>query len=93
MLRKAFVVWPLLLIVALLAAACVPIQSTNGVPVTLDNGVVGTLNQPLAASAAQPAPPVVLMLHGFGSTKDEVGNMYAMRPLCAGRTGYWLAAH
>ncbi len=76
MLRKAFVVWPLLLIVALLAAACVPIQSTNAVPVTLDNGVVGTLNQPLAASAAQPAP-VVLMLHGFGSTKDEVGNMYA----------------
>lgn len=71
-----FALWPLLLGAALLAAACMPIQPTNAVPVKLDSGVVGTLNQPSGASAQNPAP-VVLMLHGFGSQKDEVGNMYA----------------
>jgi pimeloyl-ACP methyl ester carboxylesterase len=41
-------------------------------PVTLGNGIAGTLNLP----AGVKHPPVVLMLHGFGSYKDEVGNMY-----------------
>ena len=40
--------------------------------VVLDNGIVGTVNQPTGATKA----PAVLMLHGFGSTKDEVGDMY-----------------
>ncbi len=40
--------------------------------VTLENGVVGTLNMPDAGSGA-----AVLMLHGFGSSRDEVGGMYA----------------
>jgi pimeloyl-ACP methyl ester carboxylesterase len=39
--------------------------------VTLDNGVAATLNMPDNANGA-----AVLMLHGFGSSKDEVGNMY-----------------
>ena len=76
MIRSRRAIWPLLLVVALLAAACMPIQPTNAVPVKLENGVVGTLNQPTGANAQQPAP-VVLMLHGFGSQRDEVGNMYA----------------
>lgn len=38
----------------------------------LDNGVAATLNLPDGASNA----PAVLMLHGFGSARDEVGNMY-----------------
>lgn len=38
--------------------------------VDVGNGIVGILNKPAEARAA------VLMLHGFGSQKDEVGNMY-----------------
>lgn len=40
---------------------------------TLDGGLSATLYMP-----DQTAPvPAVLMLHGFGSSKDEVGNLYA----------------
>jgi pimeloyl-ACP methyl ester carboxylesterase len=39
----------------------------------LDNGIDATLNVPDGATSV----PAVLMLHGFGSAKDEVGNMYA----------------
>jgi uncharacterized protein len=38
--------------------------------VAVGNGIVGILNQPESSQSA------VLMLHGFGSQKDEVGNMY-----------------
>src|SRR6187200_1900101 len=40
--------------------------------VTLENGIAGTLDLPDGVAKA----PVVLMLHGFGSSKDEVGGMY-----------------
>ncbi len=40
--------------------------------VTLDNGVVGTLSLPQSESAV----PAVLMLHGFASSRNEVGDMY-----------------
>ncbi|CAN7211607.1 alpha/beta hydrolase [Rhizobium sp. LjRoot254] len=43
------------------------------VPLTLDGGISATLNMP---DATQPVP-AVLLLHGFGSSKDEVGGMYA----------------
>ena len=66
-----------LFLVALLAgvllAGCLPRTDPSNRAVKLDNGVVGTLNRPAGVSDA----PVVLMLHGFGSQKDEVGNMYA----------------
>ena len=40
--------------------------------ITLENGVVGTLAMP-----ASDAPvPAVLMLHGFASVRDEVGDMF-----------------
>jgi len=74
------------LLVALLAfAACVPISPDGSVPgapapdapvgdsgVILDNGVSGTIHVP----AGEGPFPAVLLLHGFGSSKDEVGNMY-----------------
>jgi uncharacterized protein len=44
-------------------------QSTEMV-VDVGNGIIGILNKPAGATSA------VLMLHGFGSQKDEVGNMY-----------------
>jgi uncharacterized protein len=40
--------------------------------VTLDSGVVGTLLLPESDTPV----PAVLMLHGFASQKDEVGDMY-----------------
>lgn len=40
---------------------------------TLDGGIAATLNLP----AAEGPVPAVLMLHGFGSSRDEVGGMYA----------------
>jgi pimeloyl-ACP methyl ester carboxylesterase len=40
--------------------------------VTLEGGIAATLNLPESAAAA----PAVLMLHGFGSSRDEVGSMY-----------------
>jgi fermentation-respiration switch protein FrsA (DUF1100 family) len=41
-------------------------------PVIIGDGLAGTLNIPSGVKN----PPAVLMLHGFGSYKDEVGNMY-----------------
>lgn len=61
------------LLASLLLTGCMPRGDLSNLSVKLDNGVVGTLNRPLGVSKA----PVVLMLHGFGSSKDEVGNMYA----------------
>ncbi|OQA43803.1 MAG: fermentation/respiration switch protein [Chloroflexi bacterium ADurb.Bin325] len=74
---------PLVLLIAmsLIAAACVPLPAGGPAPVaiaagerTVDvgNGIVGVFNQPAGAAPV----PAVLMLHGFGSSKDEVGNMY-----------------
>lgn len=40
---------------------------------TLDGGIAATLNMPDGAGPF----PAVLMLHGFGSSRDEVGGMYA----------------
>jgi hypothetical protein len=66
----------LLLIVFL--AACAPISrmpeaTSTSTTVQLDNGVVGVLQRPTTGTEL----PAVLMLHGFGSQKDEVGAMYA----------------
>jgi pimeloyl-ACP methyl ester carboxylesterase len=43
------------------------------IPMTLDGGISATLNMP---DSTDPVP-AVLLLHGFGSSKDEVGGMYA----------------
>jgi pimeloyl-ACP methyl ester carboxylesterase len=42
-------------------------------PVTLEGGIAATLNMP---DSTEPVA-AVLLLHGFGSSKDEVGGMYA----------------
>ena len=43
------------------------------IPMTLEGGISATLNMP---DSTEPVP-AVLLLHGFGSSKDEVGGMYA----------------
>lgn len=49
-----------------------PVAALGDFSVILDNGVSGTIHLP----AGEGPFPAVLMLHGFGSSKDEVGNMY-----------------
>ena len=59
----------------LLAAGAASAQDEAGFTetvVTLDNGVVATPNQPVSDEPV----PAVLMLHGFASYRDEVGEMY-----------------
>ncbi|MCC6613334.1 MAG: alpha/beta fold hydrolase [Anaerolineae bacterium] len=51
--------------------------------VTLDGGISATLVQP----AGEGPFPAVLMLHGFGSSKDEVGNMYLNLAAALGNEG------
>lgn len=43
------------------------------IPMTLEGGISATLNMPDSTAPV----PAVLLLHGFGSSKDEVGGMYA----------------
>jgi uncharacterized protein len=64
------------LLAVLLLAACMPVADTRTSTVMMENGVAGVLQRPLDVETTEKAP-VVLMLHGFGSQKDEVGNMYA----------------
>jgi len=48
-------------------------QPASGRTITIDGGIAGTLVLPSA-----PAPAAaVLMLHGFGASRDEVGSMFA----------------
>ena len=58
--------------VAVLALAAFPASAAETI-VTLDGGIAATLNLPDGAASA----PAVVMLHGFGSSRDEVGGMYA----------------
>jgi hypothetical protein len=73
MLRRIVSLILLLAVATLTLAGCQPVVDTSSQVVTLENGISGVLRKPDGATAA----PVVLMLHGFGSSKDEVGNMYA----------------
>jgi len=43
--------------------------------VQLPNGIVGTLAVPESGASG----PAVVMLHGFGSSRDEVGGLFAMQ--------------
>lgn len=47
-------------------------QTYQEYAVTLENGIAAIVNQP----AGEGPLPAVLMLHGFASHKDEVGDMY-----------------
>ena len=63
----------LLLPVAVLALCTLArIAHAGETAVTLPGGIAGTLNLPDGVRAV----PAVLMLHGFGSSKDEVGGLY-----------------
>jgi pimeloyl-ACP methyl ester carboxylesterase len=71
--RRIWLIWLPALLMVLLVSGCAPVADLSNQTVTLANGVAGTLNRPAGVDGA----PVVLMLHGFGSSKDEVGGMYA----------------
>lgn len=62
-----------LLSAALASALAMPTLAEE-TQVTLPGGVEATLSLPDGAEGEVPA---VIMLHGFGSSKDEVGGMYA----------------
>jgi pimeloyl-ACP methyl ester carboxylesterase len=62
-------VLPLVAALALPAGAALAGETV----LTLDGGIAATLNLPEGAGPV----PAVLMLHGFGSSRDEVGGMYA----------------
>jgi uncharacterized protein len=66
----AAIVAAALFIVAVIPAAAAPAGVEK--PVVIGNGLAGTLSIPSGVKN----PAAVLMLHGFGSYKDEVGNMY-----------------
>ena len=68
------------LIVPGLCAGEMTYQETT---VTLDQGIQGIVLEPKADSPV----PGVLMLHGFGSQKDEVGNMYQRLAAALGDQG------
>lgn len=69
---------------ALIAVLSLPTLALAGESVvTLDGGVAGTLNLPEGATDA----PAVLMLHGFGSSRDEVGGMYAREAAALAKEG------
>ena len=58
----------------LLALFLMPIAAQAAdIPMTLEGGISATLNMP---DSTEPVP-AVLLLHGFGSSKDEVGGLYA----------------
>lgn len=60
---------------ALLAAPLMAIA--NETTVLLNGGIAATLNIPDSVAPDAPPAPAVLMLHGFGSSRNEVGNMFA----------------
>lgn len=45
--------------------------------VTLNGGIAATLNIPDSVKPESAPAPAVLMLHGFGSSRNEVGNLFA----------------
>jgi len=63
--RAALTAWALLMVPAVAAA--------DETTLTLEGGISATINMPAHSDPV----PAVLMLHGFGSTKDEVGGLYA----------------
>lgn len=70
--------------ITLIALLSLPVAASAGESmVTLEGGIAGTLNLPDGASSA----PAVLMLHGFGSSRDEVGSMYAREAEALAKAG------
>ena len=83
-------IYGVLLCVVLLALGTVCVADTSAEElavqekaVTLEGGIQGILCEPEAESPL----PAVLMLHGFASQKDEVGNMYKRLAAALGEQG------
>jgi pimeloyl-ACP methyl ester carboxylesterase len=63
---------------AALAMVTAPVLAlASETTVVLNGGIAATLNIPDNVDANAPPAPAVLMLHGFGSSRNEVGNMFA----------------
>ena len=61
-------------VAAVVALFVLPLSADAAdIPMTLEGGISATLNMP---DSTEPVA-AVLLLHGFGSSKDEVGGMYA----------------
>lgn len=61
-----------------LALAVRPLAVLAGeTTVMLNGGIAATLNIPDAVKPDSPPAPAVLMLHGFGSSRNEVGGLFA----------------
>jgi uncharacterized protein len=72
--RSIFASLKALVAVGIMALAMLPAAARAAdIPMTLDGGISATLNMPDSTTPV----PAVLLLHGFGSSKDEVGGMYA----------------
>ncbi len=70
--------WVLRLAVILLAFAVRPLLALAGeTTVMLNGGIAATLNIPDTVKPDTAPAPAVLMLHGFGSARDEVGGLFA----------------
>ena len=78
----------LVLVVIVLGSSCVPglwadQTAYQETAVTLDHGIRGIVLEPEIDAPV----PAVLMLHGFGSHKDEVGNLYQRLAAALGNHG------
>jgi uncharacterized protein len=80
---------PLVLVSSLMLVAVGGMASAQGemgyeeYAVTLENGIAGVVVEPQADGPV----PTVLMLHGFASQKDEVGDMYKRLAAALGERG------
>jgi pimeloyl-ACP methyl ester carboxylesterase len=62
-----------LVAMGVMVLSMLPAARAADMPMTLEGGISATLNMPDSTTPV----PAVLLLHGFGSSKDEVGGMYA----------------
>ena len=67
----------------LAATALVPAALAAETVLTLDHGVVGTLSVPEAGATG----PAVVMLHGFASSRDEIGGIFAAQAAALAEAG------
>lgn len=62
---------------ALVVLARPPVALAGETTVMLNGGIAATLNIPDTVTPESPPAPAVLMLHGFGSSRNEVGGLFA----------------
>ncbi len=71
------------LAIAILAIAAAQPALAAETTITLDKGIVGTLSLPEAGATG----PAVVMLHGFASSRDEIGGIFAAQAASLAQAG------